>query len=485
MSAASATPPFPSRLGRFELLTRLGVGGMATVFLARARGPHGFERHVAIKLMHPHLQLDPVWTKQFVIEARIASRIVHQNVVGVTDVAEDADGVYLVLDYVEGDTLSGLIKESRARGETVPLPIAMRILCDALAGLHAAHELRDPDGQPVGLVHRDFSPQNVLVGVDGLTRLTDFGIAKTTMGDRTTTGLVKGKLAYMSPEQASGRPLDRRSDVWAAGVMAWELVTGERMHPSADDEMATLMRIVSSRPRRVSTRRPDVSTALDEAVAAALEPKRESRLASAEALRRALAEAVDLADASEVAQYVRRVAAPRIDALREQMSTSRTIGEPAALTPLAPDNATATATAMATPQGARRQTSPSGLWRRAVAGAGAALAIAGAVFAFFAWHAGSRHQVSAAQAAPPSVPAASGTTPAPSTTPDAPSTVGSVAPASSGPSSLPPAPSAVRGTLPGAKSHAPSRSAPRAASPASTSPPPNKRLLPDPLDDGK
>jgi serine/threonine protein kinase len=480
MSAASATLPFPSRLGRFELLTRLGVGGMATVFLARARGPHGFERHVAIKLMHPHLRLDPVWAKQFVIEARIAARIVHPNVVGVTDVAEDADGVYLVLDYVEGDTLSGLVKESRARGGTVPLPIAMRILSDALAGLHAAHELRDPDGQAVGLVHRDFSPQNVLVGVDGLTRLTDFGIAKTTMGERTTTGLVKGKLAYMSPEQASGQPLDRRSDVWAAGVMAWELVTGERMHPGAADEMATLMRIVSTRPRRASSRRPEVSRALDEAIAAALEPKRESRLASADALREALAEAVDLADPSEVAQYVRRVAAPRIDALRDQMSASRTLREAEAVTPLAPENAAVTAISMATPPRARRQISRSALWRRAFAGVGAALVVGGAVFA---WRESTRRQLPVTQAAPQSVPATPSTSPTTSTTSDAPSSVASVAPASSRPSSLPPTPSAGRGT-PAAKTRAPARSAPRAAPPAPSAPPPTKRLLPDPLDDG-
>jgi serine/threonine-protein kinase len=159
----------------------------------------------------------------------------------------------MVMDYVEGDVLSAILKAISAKKQVMPLRIALRILSDALAGLHAAHELKDDRGELLHVVHRDFSPQNILVGCDGTTRLTDFGIAKVANSDqRTATGLIKGKVRYMSPEQAHAEELDRRADVWSAAVVAWEVLAGQRMHPIAD-ETAVLLRIVSEDATPIAT----------------------------------------------------------------------------------------------------------------------------------------------------------------------------------------------------------------------------------------
>src|SRR5262245_38036654 len=162
--------PFPERVGRYELLLPIGSGGMASVYLARVRGVGGFERDVALKLLHAHLQEIPEFATELIDEAKIASGVRHPNVVQVVDVGDDPNGIYLVMEYIEGDTLSGLSRTATAEGDPLPFRIGVRILCDALAGLHAAHELRDAEGQLAALVHRDFSPQNILVGIDGAAR---------------------------------------------------------------------------------------------------------------------------------------------------------------------------------------------------------------------------------------------------------------------------------------------------------------------------
>lgn len=309
-SAVSAAG-FPERLGRYELLLPIGTGGTATVYLARAHGPAGFERLVALKMMHPHLQALPGGTAELIEEARLAARIRHANVVPVIDLDESPDGAFLVMDYAEGVALSSLVATA---GEPIPRPIALRILSDALAGLHAAHELEDESGTSLGLVHRDFSPSNLLVGIDGCTRLTDFGIAKAL--SRTTLtldGFVKGKIGYMSPEQARGRSIDRRTDVWAAGVIAWELFTGQRLFANADDT-EILLRIVSGEPPPPSSANPLVPAALDEAILGALTSDVERRTPTAEILRRDLLGACDgqIAEPSEVAAFVARLAGPTL-----------------------------------------------------------------------------------------------------------------------------------------------------------------------------
>jgi serine/threonine-protein kinase len=311
-----SAPPFPEIVGRYELLAPIASGGMATVYLAVQRGKRGFSREVALKLTHAHLREQPHWAHDLVEEAKLASRIAHPNVVQVIDVDDDANGVFLVMPYVEGDTLSGLQRHAAASGGRLPAPIAFRILDDALAGLHAAHELVDDTGESVGLVHRDFSPGNVLVGLDGVGRLADFGVAKAaTRVGYTHTGTIKGKFAYMSPEQVRGDSLDRRSDVWAAGIVAWELLAGQRMFPDAD-QPSTLVRITTEPPLRVRDVRPDAPAVLDEAIASALAIDVRRRCATAEELRRKLeaawGELGGLADRAEVASWVKNAVAPKL-----------------------------------------------------------------------------------------------------------------------------------------------------------------------------
>jgi serine/threonine-protein kinase len=290
---------------------------MATVYFARRRGPGGFENRVALKLTHTHLREQPEWVTLLIREAKLAARIRHPNVVQILDVDDDVEGVFLVMEYIEGDSLAAIAHRVAAKGERVPMPIASRILDDALAGLHCAHSLKDDGGRPLGVVHRDFSPQNILVGVDGITRLTDFGIAK--MADSagfTHTGIVKGKTAYMSPQQAQGQPIDRRADVWSAGVVAWELFAGRRLSPPGN-EAATLLKLVTQVSPRLRSIRPDIPDALDDVVADALELDPARRLPTADAFRERLRAAVsELAEPAEVGAYVMRVMGEEVTARR-------------------------------------------------------------------------------------------------------------------------------------------------------------------------
>ena len=190
----------------------------------------------------------------FLDEARLAARIHHPNVVSTLDVGE-GEQLYLVMEYIEGDRISGLIKAAARKGERVPVPVTLRIMIDVLSGLHAAHELRDHQGHPLNIVHRDVSPQNILVGVDGVTRITDFGIAKAEARLTVTReGQVKGKMSYMAPEQLSSTNVNRRADVYAAGVVLWEALTGRRLF-RADTEAETLNGI----PRIAREKTPPVT----------------------------------------------------------------------------------------------------------------------------------------------------------------------------------------------------------------------------------
>ncbi len=316
--------PFPERVGRYELLLPIASGGMGTVYLARTTGLGGFEKEVALKLTHSHLRDESGFATALVDEANLAGRIRHPNVVSVLDVGEDPHGVFLVMEYVEGETLAGLARLADDAQVRIPESVTLRIVVDVLAGLHAAHELRDASGDLMGLVHRDVTPHNVLVGVDGISKLTDFGVAKAaTRLAMTGTGLIKGKVAYMAPEQALGHPLDRTCDIWAVGVVVWELLAGTRLHPTTNDA-ATLLRIVSQPPPRLRLVRPDVPPRLDDVVARALEPDRSRRYATAEELGRALEAAalatVGRADQRQVGQYVRQAVAQRLDRRRAKIA---------------------------------------------------------------------------------------------------------------------------------------------------------------------
>ncbi|MBK7584257.1 MAG: protein kinase [Myxococcales bacterium] len=327
MSASSdeTAPTFPERVGRYELLLPIGTGGMATVYLARVAVVGDVHREVALKLLHPFMQAEGRESSiSLMEEAKLAVRIRHPNVVPVIEVGDGPHGVFLVMEYVEGDTLSGLHRTVRADGHMLPLRIAGRVLMDALAGLHAAHELRDDDGVSLELVHRDFSPQNILVGSDGVSRLTDFGVAKSAgRVNVTTSGIIKGKVAYMAPEQALGKKVDRRCDVWAAGVVAWEILAGQRLYKQ-EDQLATLLKIVNEPPPRLKTVRPEIASELDQVIADALTMDLEQRIPNAAALRQRLTEAWraagGLADAQEVGEFVDCTARQKISARREQVS---------------------------------------------------------------------------------------------------------------------------------------------------------------------
>lgn len=243
---AGATPVASGRqLGRYEILCELASGGMASVHIARAQGVAGFERLVAIKVLHPHLAHEEEFISMFLDEARLAARIRHPNVVGTQDISDtDGNGYFLVMDYVEGDHLGALLGKSARSGTAFPTPITARILIDALNGLAAAHELVDEAGAPLNIVHRDLSPHNILIGTEGVARVTDFGVAKAEVRlSCTRAGQFKGKLAYMAPEQASTGACDQRSDLFAMGIILWESLTARRLF-RGESNAATLSKIL-------------------------------------------------------------------------------------------------------------------------------------------------------------------------------------------------------------------------------------------------
>ncbi|HSQ62009.1 MAG TPA: serine/threonine-protein kinase [Polyangiaceae bacterium] len=206
------------RLDRYELLCPIAQGGMASVWLARQHGKHGFEKLVAVKTILPLYASDLRFQQMFLDEARIASGITHPNVAQILDLGEEGDVLYLAMEWVDGDSLSKLL---RASAQPLPVGIACRILADTCAGLHAAHELRDRSGALLGVVHGDVSPQNILVSARGEAKLIDFGVA-----GGANAGLFKGKILYMAPEQALGEPADRRADVWSIGAVLYHALAG-------------------------------------------------------------------------------------------------------------------------------------------------------------------------------------------------------------------------------------------------------------------
>ncbi len=323
MADASSEQAPPSRLGRYELLTPIATGGSATVYLARISGVGGFSREVAVKLLDARASDEDSSNSGNTLldEARLAARINHPAVVPVLDVGESARGPYLVMEYVEGESLANLLQAARRAEERLPAGIALRILSDALDGLQAAHEATDEAGRALGIVHRDFSPQNILVGVDGTSRLTDFGIARwVDRGQYTRTGVVRGKIGYMSPEQAQGLPLDRATDVWAAGVVAWEVFAGRRLF--SGDPVPTLLKIIERDAPTLSSVVAQIPQEVSDVLAWALTRDVSVRCSSASELKRRLIAAcagwVTPASSEEVAELVQSLAAPQLRSLRER-----------------------------------------------------------------------------------------------------------------------------------------------------------------------
>jgi serine/threonine protein kinase len=248
------------RLGRYEVLCELATGGMAAVYVARAVGLAGFERLVAIKVLHPHLAHDQEFISMFLDEARLAARIRHPNVVATQDVDDTAgDGFYLVMDYVAGDHLGSLLGKVAALRQALPPTLVARIMIDVLSGLAAAHDLVDECGEPLNIVHRDLSPHNILIGVEGVARLTDFGVAKAKARlSSTRAGQFKGKLSYVAPEQASNVACDQRSDLFVMGTVLWEALTSRRLF-RGDTAVATLAKLVTDPIPPPSVVRPELA----------------------------------------------------------------------------------------------------------------------------------------------------------------------------------------------------------------------------------
>jgi hypothetical protein len=284
------------KLDRYELVCPIAEGGMASVWIARLTGGHGFEKYVAIKTILPQFASDARFQKMFIEESRIASRIEHANVAQIRDVGEQDGVTYLVMEYVDGESLWALHRGLLRKGGRVPPGVLLRIMADVCGGLHAAHELRDMSGALVRVVHRDVSPQNVLVSAGGAAKLIDFGIAKSLDGapNDTNTGPLKGKVRYMAPEQARGEPLDRRADIWAVGAVLYYLFSG-KAPCEAENEVATLIQL------RTAETPPDplpssVHPAIAAVVMKALSMARADRYAMASELQRALENAMAEAD---------------------------------------------------------------------------------------------------------------------------------------------------------------------------------------------
>ena len=252
-------------LGRYELLLPIAQGGMATVWAARLKGSRGFQKTVAIKTMLPSLSDDPQFEQMFLDEASLASRIHHPNVAEILDLGEQDEVLYLVMEWVDGEALSVVHRAAKRTDAIMPQRIALRIVGQACAGLHAAHELKDENDAPLQLVHRDVSPQNILVTYDGIVKVVDFGVAKALgrVADQTTAGQLKGKVPYMSPEQARGGQVDRRTDVFAMGIVLYKLATG--LHPFlGDNDMVTMRNIISRPVLSPRARNPGFSPELEQ-----------------------------------------------------------------------------------------------------------------------------------------------------------------------------------------------------------------------------
>ncbi len=294
----------PTIVGRYEVFDALASGGMATVHIGRLIGPVGFSRTVAVKILHRHCATDPEFVAMFVDEARLAARIRHPNVVTTLDVVSTGEELVLVMEYIAGETLGRLLRG----GVPIPPAIVSAVLADALDGLHAAHEAKDELGEPLRIVHRDVSPQNVIVGADGVTRVLDFGVAKATLRQQSTgDGQVKGKLPYMSPEQITRLNVDRRTDVFAAAVVLWEALTGGRLF-HGDNPGAIVQRVLKSECPPPSTLVEGLGPDVDEVVLRGLSRSRDERYPTAGAFARDIERVLPPARRSEVAAWVHETA---------------------------------------------------------------------------------------------------------------------------------------------------------------------------------
>jgi len=311
----ASTPPTPLTIGRYALHAEIASGGMATVHFARLLGPGGFSRMVAAKRLLPHMVRDGAFTAMLLDEARLAARIRHPNVVSTLDVISTGDELIVVMEYVHGESLHKLAQTASDLGEPISARFAASIIIEALHGLHAAHEAKDESGNLLGVVHRDISPQNILVGVDGVTRIADFGIAKAAgRSYQTRDGTIKGKLAYMAPEQVEGGELTRATDVFAVSVVLWELLTGQQLFDGVTDA-EVMHRVLTYEIPAPSSLVPGLPEFYDRIVARGLARNKALRFGSAREMALELEAASTPVRVSEIGGWVERVAS---DTLRRR-----------------------------------------------------------------------------------------------------------------------------------------------------------------------
>ncbi|MFO0566095.1 MAG: serine/threonine-protein kinase [Polyangiaceae bacterium] len=469
----------PRVVGRYILYDEIASGGMATVHVGRLVGPAGFTRTVAIKRLHPQFAKDPEFVSMFLDEARLAARIRHPNVVSTLDVVALEGELFLVMEYVQGESLARLLRACQIDQRRIPPRVASAIVVSALLGLHAAHEATSERGEALGIVHRDVSPQNVLVGADGVARVVDFGVAKAASRLHTTEeGKIKGKLAYMAPEQLRHEKVDRRTDVFAASIVLWEALVGERLF-QAQDAAAVVTKILGSSPDPVSQRVPGLSAAVDAVVARGLSQHPSERFSTAREMAQALEAALPPASPLEVGAFVESVASEVLRARSEVVAEVESIstegpslevlvsamkGSPAraSLASLTPAGGTDLSAAAAPSPKA------SGVGKRAAVALIALLGIASAVFFWLG-----RSKSSVAESARVETPARTGAEPASSVAP------ASSIPPSSIPASSTPSPEASVAPAPAAEP-APAPSAKPASRPAAQSKPKQPRANCDP-----
>lgn len=303
-------------LGRYRVVDEIGIGGMASVHLARMDGPGGFQKWVAIKRIHAHLIEDESFVQMFLDEARVAARISHPNVASVIELGKHQDSYWIAMEYLHGEPLREVMRRTEELGAPMPPEIACRIIADAAEGLHAAHELSGKDGEKMDLVHRDVTPHNLFVTYDGSTKVVDFGIAKfLNRMSNTRHGTLKGKIAYMSPEQVYGEQIDRRTDLFALGVVLWELTTGKRLFRMESD-LDTLAKVQECNVPKPSTIVRGYPLDLEKIVLKALAKKRDDRFRTARELARALQGLLMrrglFVERDEVASYMRSIFSERI-----------------------------------------------------------------------------------------------------------------------------------------------------------------------------
>jgi phosphate/phosphite/phosphonate ABC transporter binding protein len=314
----------PERIGRYTILERLAVGGMAQVYLGFEKGDTGLQRVVVVKQILPQLQTDESFVQMFVQEARLAARINHPNVVEIHELGQSDGQPFIAMEYVGGIALNQLNSALAEMDTIMPVGVAVGILLQACAGAHAAHELTDNAGQPAMLVHRDLTPHNLMISERGHIKVLDFGVAKaTTNQEKTKTGLLKGKLPYMSPEQLWQAELDRRSDVFTLGVVLWELLLGRKLY-ARDSDIATVNAVLNEGLASLGSVRSDVPDAIQGAALQALSKKPEDRFDSADAFRRALGQAardsqLDTSD-DQIGEFVASILGDRLAQRRQEIT---------------------------------------------------------------------------------------------------------------------------------------------------------------------